>query len=98
VTPAWKWPVWMWVKHANAWPSSPEALSAAFDFNRAPFFQSFVEVRVEGSARRVRVLPYGVQGRLRWRDLQVYGQVAPAGSGADDFAEFVIPMTVSAAP
>jgi hypothetical protein len=31
------------------WPFSVEALSAVFDFNRAPFFQSFAEVRVERS-------------------------------------------------
>ena len=48
-TPFWKWPAWWWVRRFGAWPFSVEALSAVFDFNRAPFFQSFVEVRVERS-------------------------------------------------
>ena len=48
---------------------TPEWLSAAFDYNTAPFFQSFVEVKVEPSANRVRVIPYGVGGRLTWGDL-----------------------------
>ena len=48
-TPFWKWPAWWWVRRFGAWPFSVEALSAAFDFNRAPYFQSFMEVRVERS-------------------------------------------------
>lgn len=56
-TPLWKWPLWFWVKRLGSWPSSSEALASAFDFNRAPFFQSFVEVRVEGAANVVRLLP-----------------------------------------
>ena len=82
----------MWVKHFGAWPSSAEALAAAFDYNRAPFFQSFVEVRVEGSASRVRLILHGVRGPLRWRDLQSSGTVAPAGSNPDDPAEWIFPM------
>ena len=93
-TPAWKWPLWFWVKRLGAWPSSAEALAAAFDFNRAPFFQSFVEVRVEGSANVVRLLPYGASGRLRWRDLQVYGQVIPDGEDDQGLVEFRIPLPV----
>ena len=58
-----------------------EALSGMFDFNRAPFFQSFVEVRVEGTQRRVRLILHGVGGPLRWRDLQSSGTVWPAGAG-----------------
>ena len=46
-TPRWKWPLWWWMTRLGAWPSAPEALASAFDFNRAPFFQSFVEVCVE---------------------------------------------------
>ena len=92
-TPAWKRPLWWWVRSFNAWPASPEMLSGVFDFNHAPFFQSFMEVRVEGSARRVRLLLYGVHGLLRWRDLQSGGQVVPGGRGPEDPVEFVIPMT-----
>jgi uncharacterized membrane protein HdeD (DUF308 family) len=91
-TPAWKWPVWFWVKRLGGWPSSAEGLAAAFVYNRAPFFQSFVEVRVEGSANRVRLLPHGVNGPLRWRDFQLFGRVMPDGRSADDPAEWVVPM------
>jgi 3',5'-cyclic AMP phosphodiesterase CpdA len=69
-TPFWKRPAWWWTRWTGAWPFSPEWLSAAFDYNVAPFFQSFVEVRVEPAARLLRIRPYGVHGRLRWRDLQ----------------------------
>jgi uncharacterized membrane protein HdeD (DUF308 family) len=92
-TSAWKWPAWWWIKRFGGWPASVEALSGMFDFNRAPFFQSFIEVRVEGGARRVRLILHGVHGPLRWRDLQSSGTVSPAGSGPDDPAEWVIPMT-----
>ena len=91
-TGRWKWPVWWWIKRFNAWPASVEALSGMFDFNRAPFFQSFMEVRVEGSARRVRLILHGVNGPLRWRDLQIGGAVRPKGASPDDPAEWVVPM------
>ncbi len=91
-TPWWKAPIWFWVKRLAAWPSSAEAMSAAFDFNRAPFFQSFFEVRVEGSANRVRLIPYGVHGPLRWRELQCTGHVVPTQAREDDVAEFVLPL------
>jgi uncharacterized membrane protein HdeD (DUF308 family)/3',5'-cyclic AMP phosphodiesterase CpdA len=91
-TPTWKKPFWWWLTTASGWPGSIEGLSGAFDFNRAPFFQSFLEVRVEGSARRVRLILHGVHGPLRWRDLQIGGAVVPPGQGPDDPAEFVVPM------
>lgn len=91
-TPLWKWPAWWWIRRFGAWPFSVEALSAVFDFNRAPFFQSFVEVRVERSAARVVVALIGVDGPLRWRDLQSGGSVPPAGAAIDDPVEFVAPM------
>jgi hypothetical protein len=69
-----------------------EALSAVFDFNRAPYFQSFVEVRVERSQSRVVFAVIGVNGPLRWRDLQTSGSGRPAGVSDDDFVEFVIPL------
>ena len=76
-TPAWKRPLWLWVKHLGAWPSSPEAVASAFDYDRAPFFQSFMEVRVEGSTNTVRFWLYGANGRLRWRDLHVQDDRIP---------------------
>jgi hypothetical protein len=90
-TPAWKRPLWYWVKHWHAWPSSPEGVASAFDYNRAPFFQSFMAVHVEGSAKRVRLWLYGANGRLRWRDLHVQARI-PGGQALDDLVEFSFPL------
>ena len=92
-TPFWKWPAWWWIRRHGAWPFSVEALSAVFDFNRAPFFQSFVEVRVERSNDRVVFAFYGVDGPLRWRDVQTGGTVMPAGRSGDDLAEIAMPLS-----
>ena len=91
-TPFWKWPAWWWIRRNGAWPFSVEALSAVFDFNRAPFFQSFAEVRVERSRNRVVFAVFGVDGPLRWRDLQIGGAVMPAGQSSDDAVEIVVPL------
>ena len=90
--PIWKQPFWQWIKWLNAWPFSVEALSGLFDFNRAPFFQSFMEVRVERSKRRIVLALYGVDGSLRWRDLQIGGDVLPASATVDDPVEFIVSM------
>jgi hypothetical protein len=91
--PLWKQPFWQWIKWLNAWPFSVEALSGIFDFNHAPFFQSFMEVRVERSKRRVVLSLNGVNGPLHWRDLQIGGTVLPsAGSAPDDPVEFIVDM------
>jgi uncharacterized membrane protein HdeD (DUF308 family)/3',5'-cyclic AMP phosphodiesterase CpdA len=97
-TPRWKWPFWVWTKQFGAWPFSVEWLSAAFDYNVAPFFQSFVEVRVEPSDGRVRMLPWGVHGRLRWSDLQASPGWRPEGRGPDEPVEIVVPMRTPARP
>ncbi len=91
--PFWKVPLWWWMKELHAWPSTPSSLSAAFDYNVAPYFQSFVEVRVEPSTSRIRVMPWGVHGRLRWSDLQKSAGLVPAGTSADAPVEWVIPMS-----
>ena len=91
-TPFWKWPAWWWVRRYGAWPFSVEALSAVFDFNRAPFFQSFVEVRVERSRNRVVFAVLGVDGPLRWRELAIGGSVMPDRETPDDRAEIVVPL------
>jgi hypothetical protein len=91
-TPFWKWPAWWWVRRYGAWPFSVEALSAVFDFNRAPYFQSLVEVRVERSRQRVVFALIGVDGPLQWRDLQTSGAGAPA-EARDGLVEWVVPMT-----
>ena len=89
-TPAWKWPVWFWIKHFGAWPLSVEALSSIFDFNYAPFYQSFVEVRVERSKNRVVFVLQGVDGPVGWRDLDI----APGRLGEDPDApvEFTVQL------
>jgi uncharacterized membrane protein HdeD (DUF308 family) len=90
-TPAWKRPAWWWTTRFNAWPFSAEWLSGVFDYNVAPFFQSFIEVRVEPSARRVRLLPHGIYGQLQWKDLARPPDVA---GPADDHepVQWVVPM------
>ncbi|MEO7156491.1 MAG: metallophosphoesterase [Vicinamibacterales bacterium] len=91
-TPFWKWSAWWWVRRYGAWPFSVEALSAVFDFNRAPYFQSFVEVRVERSRQQVVFALIGVDGPLQWRDLQMGGD-GPSGRSPDGAVEMVVPMT-----
>ncbi|WP_303902433.1 metallophosphoesterase [Thiohalomonas denitrificans] len=90
--PLWQRPLWLWVKHFDAWPMSIQPLATAFSYDKAPFFQSFMEVRVERSANRVLLRLYGVQGALRWRDLQIGGEVLPSGKGRNDNVEFVVPL------
>jgi hypothetical protein len=91
-TPMWKQPFWYWIRWLNAWPFNVETLSGVFDFNRAPFFQSFAEVRVERSRRRVVLVLNGAHGPLQWRDLQIGGTVVPPGATLDDPVEFIVPM------
>lgn len=91
-TPSWKWPAWWWTKNLGAWPSSPEWLSAAFDVNAAPYYQSFLEVRVEPARGVIRLVPYGVHGRLRWNDLEASPEALPAPARRDAPVEWVVPM------
>ncbi len=93
----WTRPAWWWIRALGGWPFTAEWLSALFDSNEAPFFQSFVEVRVEPSARRIRVLPWGVHGRLRWSDLETSGGVRPEGTATDAEVEWVVPWPPVAA-
>lgn len=90
-TPWWRRPAWWWTRELGAWPFTAEWLSALFDSNEAPFFQSFVEVRVEPSARRIRVLPWGVHGRLRWLDLHASPDLRPRDVPASAPVEWVVP-------
>jgi hypothetical protein len=90
--PSWKRPVWFWASRLGGWPWSSEWLSAAFDYNVAPFFQSFVEVRVEPSAGRVRLLPRGVHGRLRWSDLQTSDGLRPERVAPEALVEWSLPL------
>jgi uncharacterized membrane protein HdeD (DUF308 family) len=91
-TPAWKTPLWFWVKHLHAWPLTAESLAGAFMYSQAPYLQSFVEVRVENSKEHVRFIPYGASGPLRWRELETFGALMPSGKTGEDTVEFTVPM------
>jgi len=69
-----------------------------FDFNRAPFYQSFMEVRVERSAARVVLALHGVNGPLRWRDIQAGGGTRPANQADEQPVEFIVPWPQSSIP
>jgi uncharacterized membrane protein HdeD (DUF308 family)/3',5'-cyclic AMP phosphodiesterase CpdA len=97
-TPRWKQPLWQWVKRLRAWPSSPEAVASAFDFNRAPFFQSFMEVRVDGKADTVHFLLHGAHGPVRWDELERVGDVVPLDQKTDSPVDFVLPLPPAPAP
>ena len=90
-TPAWKQPFWRWIKRFGAWPVSIETLSGMFDFNHAPFYQSFVEVRVERSKKRVVFALHGATGPVRWRDLHSSHSGGRSAS-LDEPVEIVVEM------
>ena len=91
-TPWWKRPAWFWVRRFDAWPFGPEWLSGIFDYNVAPFYQSFVEVRVERSARQLRIVPYGVHGPLTWGEIAASPGLRPHAASDGDFVEWIVPM------
>ena len=91
-TPAWKQPMWRWVKTFGAWPVSIETLSAMFDFNQAPFFQSFMEIRVERSNSRVVLALHGANGPLRWRDLKTSAEPVSSSASSDAPVEYVLDL------
>ena len=90
--PLWKRPAWFWTQQFGGWPFSKEWLSAAFDVNEAPFYQSFVEVRVEPSMNRLRLIPYGVHGQLRYQDLQMSSGMIGPDHTATAGVEWIIPL------
>ncbi|MEO5858081.1 MAG: metallophosphoesterase [Pyrinomonadaceae bacterium] len=92
-TPIWKAPFLLWMRLLGGYPFDSEMVSSAFDFNTAPFFQSFVEVRVERSQNRLRFVLHGANGPLRWRDIQATPEVIPPGSSLDGLVEFIAPLT-----
>lgn len=91
-TPVWKWPAWWWTKHMGGWPFSAEFLSAAFDANVAPYYQSFMVVRVEPGKNRIRIIPYGVHGRLKWSDFDKSATTLPPGATQESLVEWIIGM------
>lgn len=92
-TPFWKYPFLLWMRLLGGYPFDSEMVSGAFDFNSAPFFQSFVEVRVERSQNRVRFLVHGVNGPLRWRDIQATPTLIPPDAVPDSLVEFSAPLS-----
>ncbi|HLL88584.1 MAG TPA: metallophosphoesterase, partial [Tepidisphaeraceae bacterium] len=93
-TPFYKRPLWWWVRRAGAWPSTPETLASAFASNRAPFYQSFVEVRVERSRNQVRIVAHGPDGPLTWPDVQAIGPTPASGpASSPQQVEFILPLT-----
>jgi 3',5'-cyclic AMP phosphodiesterase CpdA len=89
-TPWWKWPAWVWTEKFGAWPSSAEWLSAMFDYNVAPFFQSFVVVTVDPAGRRITIRPWGVNGPLSWKDFDRSASVLPPETPLDGAVEWVV--------
>jgi uncharacterized membrane protein HdeD (DUF308 family) len=87
-----KKPFWYWTKQYNGWPFSAEWLSAAFDYNKAPFFQSFMEVKVDPAKNEVRLIAYGVNGPLTWGEMEMSEGVKPAGKQASDPVQWVFPL------
>jgi 3',5'-cyclic AMP phosphodiesterase CpdA len=90
-TPWWKWPAWVWTRSFGAWPSSAEWLSAMFDYNVAPFFQSFVVVTVDPVAKQIRIKPWGVNGPLAWKDFDGSSTMIPSGATRDQAVEWLAP-------
>ena len=62
-----------------------------FDYNVAPFFQSFVVVTVDPMARSITLRPWGVHGPLTWSDFERSAQVMPPGATPDDPVEWQVP-------
>ena len=87
--PFWKRPAWFWTRQFGGWPFSAEWLSAAFDSNQAPFFQSFLEIKVEPTQQRLRLIPWGVNGRLKYSDLQRSSSMTQPN---DAEIEWIVPL------
>jgi uncharacterized membrane protein HdeD (DUF308 family) len=89
---AWyKAPAWWWTRRLQGWPFSAEWLSAMFDYNVAPFFQSFMEIRVEKSKKQIRLIPYSNHGRISWAEMTATAAVKPVQTADTSFAEWIIP-------
>jgi len=76
----------------GGWPSSAEWRSAAFDAKVAPYYQSFIEVRVEPTKGRVRLLPYGVHCRLHRCEMGVPPGARPPDALRDSPVEWVVEL------
>jgi hypothetical protein len=61
-----------------------------FDYNVAPFFQSFVVVTVEPAERRMTIRPWGIHGPLAWKEVERSRPMVPSGSTPDGVVEWVV--------
>ena len=61
-----------------------------FDYNVAPFFQSFVVVTVDPVGRTVTIRPWGIHGPLAWKDFERSTTMMPQGAELDQPVEWVI--------
>jgi hypothetical protein len=61
-----------------------------FDYNVSPYFQSFIEIKVEKSKKRLRLIPYSNNGRLTWGDITSSPSLIPAGTTGADPVEWII--------
>jgi hypothetical protein len=91
-TPWFKYPTWVWTNKLGGWPFSAEWLSAMFDYNVSPFFQSFMEIKVETSKNRIVLIPYSNHGRIKWSDMSSTAGARPKGAKLEDFAEWILPI------
>ena len=90
--PPWTRPLWWWTQAFDGYPLSSDTLSTAFDLDQSPFFNSFLLVQVDREKKQVRVIPYGVSGRLKWSD---FTKLPASPSPQQQDAEWVIPMASS---
>jgi hypothetical protein len=61
-----------------------------FDYNVAPFFQSFVVVTVDPAARRLTIRPWGIHGPLTWSDFDRSTSGGPLEPPSDRVVEWVV--------
>ncbi len=87
--PTWLMPLWWWTQKFDGYPFSSDVLSTAFDFDKSPFLNSFLLVEVDSVKRQIRIVPYGVKGRLLWSDLARSESMSVQPQRE---AEWIIPM------
>jgi hypothetical protein len=51
-----------------------------------------MEIKVEKTKNRIRLIPYGINGQLRWKDFQHGGEGKPSGKNENELVEWVLPM------
>jgi hypothetical protein len=61
-----------------------------FDYNVAPFFQSFVVVTVDPVAPQITIRPWGIHGQLTWNDFDRAALAVPTGVALDRPVEWIV--------